>query len=85
MKIREVTRLHFIEDTLFYKTVIRKSNPRVVFGTCPVFLMGIRFSPIRHVASCASLATATLDFYSIGASLAVCYVCVLDQKAKKWQ
>jgi len=85
MKIREVTRLHFIEDTLFYKAAARNNNPSVVSGTCPVFLMGIRFQHIRHFASCARLASAILDFHTIGASLAVCYVCVFDQKAKKWQ
>ncbi len=83
MKIRVVMRLRFIEDTLFYNTVIRNNNPSGVSGTDPVFLMGIPFPTIRHFASWASL--APLDFYTIGASLAVCYVCVLHQNATKWQ
>ena len=82
---RAVLRLHFIVDTLFYNTVVRNNNPSVLSGTFRVFLMGIRFLPIRHFASWASLASAPLDFHTIGASLAVCYVCVLDQKATKWQ
>jgi hypothetical protein len=85
MTTRAVLRLHFIVNTLFYNTVVRNNNPSVLSGTFPVFLMGIRFLPIRHFASWASLASAPLDFHTIGASLAVCYVCVLDQKATKWQ
>ncbi len=47
--------------------------------------MGIRFPPIRHCASLVSLASPRLDFYTFGASLAVCYVCVFDQNTEKWQ
>ncbi len=85
MTTRAVLRLHFIVNTLFYNTVVRNNNPSVLSGTFPVLLMGIRFPFIRHCSSWASLASALLDLHTIGASLAVCYVCVLDQKATKWQ
>jgi len=84
MTTRAILRLYFIVDRLFYNNVVRKNNPSVPSGTFPVFLMGIRFPLIRHCSSWASLASAPLDFHTIGASLAVCYVCALDQKATKW-